>query len=127
MYIVYLYIDILVSYCCHLIQGFTTYAERRIVEVVQGEERAALNMGIGWRGLNRMMERFKDNMEFTKLKLKMAGIDPDDVYSEVPYEKGFQFLWRIEREVGGSMEHGNSSTLPCNILSVKLLQYWTNF
>lgn len=94
---------------------------------MQGEERAALNMGIGWRGLNRMMERFKDNMEFTKLKPKMAGIDPDDVYSEVPYEKGFQFLWRIEREVGGSMEHGNSSTLPCNILSVKLLQYWTNF
>jgi len=108
-----------------LIQGFTTYAERRIVEVVQGEERAALNMGIGWRGLNRMMERFKDNMEFTKLKPKMAGIDPDDVYSEVPYEKGFQFLWRIEREVGGSMEHCNSNT--CNILSVKLLQYWTNF
>jgi hypothetical protein len=68
--------------------------------VVQGEERAALNMGIGWRGLNRMMERFKDNMEFTKLKPKMAGIDPDDVYSEVPYEKGFQFLWRIERQVG---------------------------
>ncbi|ONM23214.1 Leukotriene A-4 hydrolase-like protein [Zea mays] len=57
-------------------------------------------MGIGWRGLNRMMERFKDNMEFTKLKPKMAGIDPDDVYSEVPYEKGFQILWRIEREIG---------------------------
>lgn len=68
--------------------------------MVQGEERAALNSGIGWRGLNRMMERFKDNMEFTKLKPKMAGIDPDDVYSEVPYEKGFQFLWRIERQVG---------------------------
>jgi len=30
----------------------------------------------------------------------MAGIDPDDVYSEVPYEKGFQFLWRIERQIG---------------------------
>lgn len=94
---------------------------------MQGEERAALNMGIGWRGLNRMMERFKDNMEFTKLKPNMAGIDPDDVYSEVPYEKGFQFLWRIEREVGGSMEHCNSNTLPCNILWVKLLQYWTHF
>ncbi|XP_072975275.1 leucine aminopeptidase [Typha angustifolia] len=81
-------------------EGFTTYAERRIVEVVQGEERAALNMGIGWRGLNRMMERFKDNMEFTKLKPNMADVDPDDVYSEVPYEKGFQFLWRIERQIG---------------------------
>ncbi|XP_030548918.1 leucine aminopeptidase [Rhodamnia argentea] len=81
-------------------EGFTTFAERRIVEVVQGEERAALNIGIGWRGLNEEMERFSDNMEFTKLKTKQEGVDPDDVYSRVPYEKGFQFLWRIEREVG---------------------------
>ncbi|XP_058098352.1 leucine aminopeptidase [Magnolia sinica] len=81
-------------------EGFTTYAERRIVEIVQGEERAALNIGIGWRGLNEEMERFKDNMEFTKLKTKQEGVDPDDVYSQVPYEKGFQFLWRIERQIG---------------------------
>nr|GMC55804.1 leukotriene A-4 hydrolase homolog [Ipomoea batatas] len=81
-------------------QGFTTYAERRIVEVVQGEERAAMNIGIGWRGLVEDMERFKDNLEFTKLKTNQAGVDPDDVYSSVPYEKGFQFLWRIERQVG---------------------------
>lgn len=67
--------------------------------MVQGEERAALNMGIGWRGLNRTVERFHDNLEFTKLKPCMQGVDPDDVYSEIPYEKGFQFLWRIERQV----------------------------
>ncbi|CAN7035417.1 unnamed protein product [Brassica oleracea var. botrytis] len=81
-------------------EGFTTYAERRIVEVVQGADIAALNMGIGWRGLNDEMERFKDNLEFTKLKNKQEGVDPDDVYSQVPYEKGFQFVLRIERQVG---------------------------
>ncbi|KAF8396650.1 hypothetical protein HHK36_018274 [Tetracentron sinense] len=81
-------------------EGFTTYAERRIVEVVQGEERAVLNIGIGWRGLNEDVERFKDNMEFTKLKTKQEGVDPDDIYSQIPYEKGFQFLWRIERQIG---------------------------
>ncbi|RWR81793.1 leukotriene A-4 hydrolase isoform X1 [Cinnamomum micranthum f. kanehirae] len=81
-------------------EGFTTYAERRIVEAVQGEERANLNIGIGWRGWNEEMERFKDNMEFTKLKTKQEGVDPDDIYSQVPYEKGFQFLWRIERQIG---------------------------
>lgn len=69
------------------------------MEAVQGEEVAALNVGIGWRGLNQDIERFKDNPEFTKLKNNQEGIDPDDVYSQVPYEKGFQFLWRIEREV----------------------------
>lgn len=81
-------------------EGFTTYAERRIVEAVQGEKRAALNIGIGWRGLHEDVERFKDNLEFTKLKCNQEGIDPDDVYSQVPYEKGFQFLLRIERQVG---------------------------
>jgi leukotriene-A4 hydrolase len=69
------------------------------VEAVQGEKRAMLNIGIGWRGLNEDVERFKDNMELTKLKNNQEGIDPDDVYSQVPYEKGFQFLLRIEREV----------------------------
>ena len=66
---------------------------------MQGEDRAALNFGIGWRGLNEEMERFKDNMELTKLKNNQEGINPDSVYSQVPYEKGFQFLWRIERQV----------------------------
>lgn len=58
-----------------------------------------LNIGIGWRGLNEEMERFKDNLECTKLKTNQEGLDLDDVYSQVPYEKGFQFLWRIERQV----------------------------
>ena len=39
---------------------------------MQGEDIAALNIGIGWRGLNEEVERFKDNMEFTKLK-KQSG------------------------------------------------------
>ena len=66
---------------------------------MQGEDIAALNIGIGWKGLVDEMERFKDNMEFTKLLTNQKGVDPDDVYSQVPYEKGFQFLWRIERQV----------------------------
>ncbi|KAL0397709.1 UNVERIFIED_CONTAM: Leucine aminopeptidase [Sesamum calycinum] len=74
------------------------HMQRRIVEAVQGKERAALNIGIGWKLLVEDMERFKDNMEFTKLKTNQQGVDPDDVYSRVPYEKGFQFLWRIERQ-----------------------------
>lgn len=70
------------------------------MEAVQGKNIAALNTGIGWRGLKEEMDRFKDNMEFTKLKTNQEAVDPDAVYSSVPYEKGFQFLWRIEREVG---------------------------
>ncbi|KAK6144874.1 hypothetical protein DH2020_021694 [Rehmannia glutinosa] len=81
-----------------LLTGFHDICGARIVEAVQGKERATLNIGIGWRGLVEAVERFKDNMEFTKLKTNQEGVDPDDVYSDVPYEKGFQFLWRIERQ-----------------------------
>ncbi|KAJ8760277.1 hypothetical protein K2173_011689 [Erythroxylum novogranatense] len=81
-------------------EGFTTYAERRIVEVVQGEDRATLNIGIGWRSLNEEVERFMDNLEFTKLRTNQEGVDPDAVRSQIPYEKGFQFLFRIERQIG---------------------------
>ncbi|KAF8397611.1 hypothetical protein HHK36_016531 [Tetracentron sinense] len=83
-------------------QGFMTYAERRIVEVVQGEDRAALDIGIGWRGLHKEMKRLEDNVEFTKLKTKLEGVDPDDVLSRVPYEKGFLFLWHIEHQTEGT-------------------------
>ncbi|MCO5586925.1 hypothetical protein L7F22_040869 [Adiantum nelumboides] len=81
-------------------EGFTTYAERRIVEALEGEERACLHIGLGWTGLKEEMERFKDRPEFTKLKTKQEGVDPDEIYSQVPYEKGFHFLWRLEAEFG---------------------------
>uniref|UniRef100_A0A6N2MIK2 Uncharacterized protein n=1 Tax=Salix viminalis TaxID=40686 RepID=A0A6N2MIK2_SALVM len=32
------------------------------------------------------------------LSYNQEGVDPDDIYSQVPYEKGFQFLWRFERQ-----------------------------
>ncbi|GLJ16501.1 hypothetical protein SUGI_0281740 [Cryptomeria japonica] len=83
-------------------EGFTTYAERRIVEVVQGKEQAYLSIGLGCAALREDVQNFKDNLGFTKLKTNQEGIHPDDIYSIVPYEKGFQFLWRIERQVGRS-------------------------
>lgn len=31
----------------------------------------------------------------------LTGIDPDDSFSTVPYEKGQAFLWYLEELVGG--------------------------
>ncbi|EFJ34650.1 hypothetical protein SELMODRAFT_82151 [Selaginella moellendorffii] len=80
-------------------EGFTTYAERRIVEVLDGKERVALHYGLGWNGWEEEIERFKDRPEFTKLKTNQENVDPDEVYSQVPYEKGCFFLKRLEDEV----------------------------
>eukprot|EP00850_Spirogloea_muscicola_P008891 SM000048S16603 [mRNA] locus=s48:588655:592233:- [translate_table: standard] len=81
-------------------EGFTTYAERRIQEALEGPDRLAMHSTIGWNGLVEEVRRFKDQPQFTRLKMNLEGIDPDEVYSEVPYEKGFLFLKRIENEVG---------------------------
>ncbi len=81
-------------------EGFTVYAERRILEALEGEEYAALHAVIGYRSLLEDMERFGMDSPFTRLHTDLAGIDPDSVYSLVPYEKGFLFLTLVERTIG---------------------------
>jgi aminopeptidase N len=81
-------------------EGFTTYAERRIVEATEGADMAALQSALGRRELDESLERFKDRPELTKLHTHLTGVDPDDAYSLVPYEKGYLLLCAIEQAVG---------------------------
>ena len=37
----------------------------------------------------------------TALVVNLTGVDPDDAFSKVPYEKGSAFLWYLEDLVGG--------------------------
>lgn len=46
------------------------------------------------------MKLFGDDHEFTKLVQNLEGKDPDDAFSSVPYEKGFNFLYYLDRTVG---------------------------
>lgn len=46
------------------------------------------------------IERFGTDHEFTKLVIDLEGKDPDDAFSSVPYEKGFTFLYYLEKLVG---------------------------
>ena len=81
-------------------EGFTMYAERRIIEALDGAEMASLHAALGRRELDESIERFKDTPGMTRLRTHMVGIDPDDAYSLVPYEKGYFFLCAIEAAVG---------------------------
>jgi leukotriene-A4 hydrolase len=83
-------------------EGFTVYAERRILEALQGVEMASLHAAMGRRRLERAVERFKDRPELTKLRCDLRGVDPDDAFSDVPYEKGYLLLRAIEEAVGRS-------------------------
>ncbi|MBF0443483.1 MAG: M1 family metallopeptidase, partial [Oligoflexales bacterium] len=81
-------------------EGFTVYAERLIEEALEGAEVSELHMALGHRRLKSAIEGFSDRPELTKLRTHLSGIDPDEAFSEVPYEKGFLFLRAIEEHAG---------------------------
>jgi len=81
-------------------EGFTVYAERRIQEVLEGAERGALSEALGRESLDEAIKGFKARPALTHLRTDLTGIDPDDAYSQVPYEKGYLFLKTLERYVG---------------------------
>ena len=81
-------------------EGFTVWAERRIVEALHGEAAAVLGWAIGQKALDNELQRFASEPGLTRLRQELAGIDPDDAFSSIPYEKGSRFLALMERTVG---------------------------
>jgi len=83
-------------------EGFTVFAERRILEALEGTETAEIHAALGRNDLDDAVARFEKGgqPELTKLRTKLDGIDPDEAFSVVPYEKGYLFLRTIESAVG---------------------------
>jgi aminopeptidase N len=83
-------------------EGGATYAERRIVEALWGRDMAELDWALGRQQLDEAMQRLTDEgrPELTCLRTHLAGIDPDDAYTVVPYEKGALLLRAIEQAAG---------------------------
>ena len=82
-------------------EGFTVYAERRIVEALYGEAARTLQASVGRADLDNDMARLsKIDPRLTQLRVDLEGRSPDEVFSTVPYEKGYLFLLRLEQNVG---------------------------
>lgn len=81
-------------------EGWTIYIERRIGMALHGDAERDFSAIIGWKALSDAVDLFGHDHEFTKLIINHKGIDPDDAFSTVPYEKGFHFLYYLEKLVG---------------------------
>ncbi|KAI2606505.1 peptidase family M1-domain-containing protein [Hypoxylon fragiforme] len=81
-------------------EGWTTYLERRIGAVVHGDPQFDFSAIIGWKALEDSVSLFGADHEFTKLIINHKGVDPEDAFSSIPYEKGFHFLYYLDRLVG---------------------------
>ncbi len=79
-------------------EGFTTFLTYRIMEIVYGKDREAMEFVIGHRDLEDDLNELA--AEDTRLTIDLTGRDPDAVFSNVPYEKGALFLRELEQNVG---------------------------
>ncbi len=84
-------------------EGFTVYFERRIVEAIYGRAQSEIEATIGKRELIEEIsdpEQLGDRPDFQILDADLVGVDPDDYFSGVPYEKGYLFLRGLEEAYG---------------------------
>ncbi len=79
-------------------EGFTTYLTYRIMEVVYGQKRHDMEALLGYQGLQSNIKNLPEPDQLFTIDL--TGRDPDDVFSEIPYEKGAMFVRELEHLVG---------------------------
>ncbi|MBK9760878.1 MAG: M1 family metallopeptidase [Flavobacteriales bacterium] len=83
-------------------EGFTVYFEHRISEKLYGADYSAMTGVLGHQDLMSTVmeiESGKDPQD-TRLKLDLAGRDPDDGMTDIAYEKGYGLLRLLESKAG---------------------------
>ncbi|QCZ93801.1 M1 family metallopeptidase [Salinimonas iocasae] len=79
-------------------EGFTTYLTYRIMEMLYGTDRYNMEAVLGYQSLQADIEALPDADQ--KLAIDLRGRNADDVFSDIPYEKGALMLREIEHKIG---------------------------
>ena len=81
-------------------EGWTVWLQRKIMSRIHSPEYFDFDSIIGWKHLSDSVDVYGEQHPFTLLVPTIAGVDPDDSFSSVPYEKGFNFLYYMSKIVG---------------------------
>ena len=82
-------------------EGFTNYFENRIMEQVYGKDDADMLKVLNYNDLQATLKDLDTSRpDFTELHPDLKGVNPDDYFSDVPYEKGASFLRMLEQHFG---------------------------
>jgi len=79
-------------------RGWTVWLERKIAARLYGPKHLDFEAIGGYASLQEAVKAMPP--EFTSLVLPIEDGDPDEAYSVVAYERGFNFLLNLERKVG---------------------------
>ena len=83
-------------------EGITKFLERKIIGKLHGAPAMHLSASSGWKSLNDSVQTIGVASPLTWLVPRLKGVDPEDSFSTIPYEKGHTLLWYLEQLLGGS-------------------------
>lgn len=81
-------------------EGFTVFLERKANLQLYGEQFMKVQSVNGNSSMIEDMLGYGFNHTFSSLHPEEKGVDPNDAFSDVPYEKGYQFLYYIQTLLG---------------------------
>ncbi len=81
-------------------EGITTYFESRIMEALYGKPYADMLSILGLQDLQKSLSEMGPDNPFTKLKLDLKGIDPEEAATDIAYEKGKALMRYLEERMG---------------------------
>ncbi|KAJ4475116.1 peptidase family M1-domain-containing protein [Lentinula lateritia] len=83
-------------------EGWTTYIERLLLQVLHSPAERGFSFIIGNKALKDDLEMYVDRPKYQRLVIEFEkGEDPDDAYSRIPYDKGANLILHLERTLGG--------------------------
>jgi len=83
-------------------EGFTVYFENRIMEALYGRSYSEMLASLSKQDLIKEIDQFtkEGKSKETRLKLDLAGTNPDDGVTSIAYDKGYLFLRYLEELAG---------------------------
>lgn len=79
-------------------EGFTTYLTYRIMEFIYGADRYNMELVLGQQDLQHDLDTLSASDQL--LAIDLRGRDADDVFTNIPYEKGALMLREWEQKLG---------------------------
>lgn len=68
-----------------LSEGWTVYLERLILKIAYDDDFRSFMGALGWKDLEEAIDELGEKSEYTKLHPEIRNIDPDEIFSSVPY------------------------------------------
>ena len=81
-------------------EGITMFLQRKIIGMWKDEDYAKMDAILGTFYIEEYLDYFGINSTYTSLRPNLTNKNPDDYYSDIPYEKGYNFMYYIETLIG---------------------------